>query len=326
MAFMGYGVWSLVAQQLSGSFVGGIVLWQASDWRPQWKFSRKHFHDLFAFGINLVGINILNFFVTRGDNLLIGYFLGSTALGYYDLAYRLLLVVTSLFVGVISSIAMPIFSSIQDDLPRLRKVLYEFVELTNTIAFPVFLGMSVLAPELIVVVFGEQWKPSIPVMQILSLAGLLYGGFYFNAPLMMAMGKPNWKFYLDIYRTIIYVSAFLVGVKFGIIGVSIAFVASAYLGSSWVTIIIIQKLIKINILTYLSSFFHPLVNSIIMIVLIILVRYIIMIYQSSINPFLLCLYIVIGVLTYCVSLYNISNKLFSKFDKIRQQFLLKILS
>jgi PST family polysaccharide transporter len=324
MAFMGHGVWSLVAQQLSGGVVGGVVLWKASDWRPKLRFSRKHFHDLFAFGINLVGINILNFFVTRGDNLLIGYFLGSTALGYYDLAYRLLLVVTGLFVGVISSIAMPIFSSIQDDLPRLRKVLYEFVELTNTIAFPVFLGMSVLAPELVVVVFGEQWKASIPVMQILSLAGMLYGGFYFNAPLMMAMGKPNWKFYLDIYRTIVYVSAFFIGVNWGIVGVSIAFVASAYLGSSWVTIILIQKLIKINILTYLSKFLYPLVNSSIMILSIIVVRHVLIIYQANQNAFVLSICIVIGVVSYCISLYAISNKLFLKLNKMTKQYLSKI--
>jgi PST family polysaccharide transporter len=91
---------------------------------------------------------------------------------------------------------------------RLRKVLYEFVELTNTLAFPVFWGMSVLAPELIMVIFGEQWKASIPVMQVINMIGILYAGFFYNAPLIMAVGKPQWKLGLDLFRTVFYVTAF----------------------------------------------------------------------------------------------------------------------
>ena len=315
MAFMGFGVWSLVGQQLSGGIVSSFALWIASDWRPRFRFSRKHLDDLFAFGINIVGINILAFLVTRGDNLLIGYFLGATALGYYDLAYRLLFVVTSLFVGIISSTAMPIFSSIQDDLPRLRNVLYEFVELTNTIAFPIFLGMSVLAPGLVVVIFGEQWKASIPVMQILNIAGLLYGGFYFNAPLIMAMGKPDWKLKLDIYRTFIYCLAFLIGINWGIIGVSLAFVLSAYLGSSWLTVLLVQKLIKINILTYLSKFFSPFVNSLVMVLSILSTQYLLFRNISPSSTSLLLLSSLAAV-TYIICLYLLSNSSFMKILQI----------
>jgi PST family polysaccharide transporter len=311
MAFTGFGVWSLVGQQLSGGIISAFVLWIASDWRPHFRLSWRHFHDLFSFGINIVGINILNFFVTKGDNLLIGYFLGATALGYYDLAYKLLLTVSSLFMGIISSTAMPIFSSIQDDLPRLRKVLYEFVELTNIVAFPIFLGMSVLAPELVIVVFGEQWKASIPIMQILSIAGLLYGGFYFNSPLIMAMGKPDWKLKLDIYRTFVYCLAFLIGVNWGIIGVSLAFVFSAYLGSSWVTVLLIRKLTKISISTYISKFSTPFVNSLIMSLTILTTQYILF---NSTSPSSLSLLILVslGVVVYIACLYFLSNSSFMK--------------
>ncbi|MFM6081168.1 MAG: lipopolysaccharide biosynthesis protein, partial [Dolichospermum sp.] len=117
MALMGFGVWSLVCQQLANGIIQVLVLWTSSDWRPRLSFSPKHFRDLFSFGMNVLGINILNFVVTNGDNLLIGYFLGPVPLGYYNLAYRLLTTVAQLFIGVASSTAMPIFSSIQDDLP-----------------------------------------------------------------------------------------------------------------------------------------------------------------------------------------------------------------
>ena len=315
MAFMGYGVWSLVAQRLSAGVVEGIVLWQASDWRPQWKFSRKHFHDLFAFGINMVGINILNFFVTSGDNLLIGYFLGSTALGYYDLAYRLLLVVTSLFVGVISSIAMPIFSSIQDDLPRLRKVLYEFVELTNTIAFPIFLGMSVLAPELIVVVFGEQWEPSIPVMQILNLLGILWSGFYYNTPLITAIGKPQLNLSLNLFKTVVYFSVFCLVVRWGIVAVALGYVIASY-SISLITVWFIKKNIGINVVTYLSKYLTPLIGALSMIFFIILVRNLLTQTLSLSHSTYLISGIVTGLITYPISIWIIKPKLMKKIIEV----------
>ncbi|MEA5529739.1 lipopolysaccharide biosynthesis protein [Dolichospermum sp. UHCC 0684] len=323
MALMGCGVWSLVGQQLTNGLIQAIVIWWASDWRPKLSFSERHFRDLFSFGINIIGINILGFLVTRSDNILIGYFLGPVALGYYDLAYRLFMVVTGLFVGVITSTAMPIFSSIQEDLPRLRNTLYNLVELSNTIAFPVFLGMSALAPELIVVIFGKHWEASIPVFQILNIAGLLYGGFYFNAPLMMAMAKPDWKLKLDIYRTFIYFLAFLIGINWGIIGVSLGFVLSAYLGSSWVTVLLVQKLIKINILTYLSKFFTPLINSLIMFLIILTAKYLLF---NNISPNKTSLLILssLGAVTYIICLYLLSNSYFMKIFQFAKNIIYNI--
>jgi PST family polysaccharide transporter len=311
MAFMEFGVWSLVAQQLSGGIVSAFMLWIASDWRPRFRFSRKHLDDLFAFGINIVGINILGFFVTKGDNLLIGYFLGATALGYYDLAYRLLLVVTSLFVGIITSTAMPIFSSIQDDLPRLRKVLYEFVELTNTLAFPIFLGMSVLAPELVIVIFGEQWKASIPVMQILNIIGILYAGFYFNAPLIMAVGKPEWKLRLDIFRTVFYVTAFFIAVRWGIVAVAASYVISAYI-IAFATIWVVKKLININVKIYVGKYITPLIASLMMIFAIGFTKYTLT-HNSTLSYTLLLTYgILVGLITYPLSIWIIKPELIKK--------------
>ena len=90
VAFLGYGVWSLVAQQLVNRIINVIVLWKASPWRPGFNISIKHFRDLSSFGINVMGVNILRFFNQRSDDFLIGFFLGTTALGYYTVAYRLL--------------------------------------------------------------------------------------------------------------------------------------------------------------------------------------------------------------------------------------------
>src|SRR3990172_5899036 len=110
LAYLGYGVWSLVAQSLVSGGIGVIVLWSVSRWRPGFRYSRKHFKDLFLFGINIIVIDFLNFLNRHTDDLLIGYFLGPTMLGYYTVAYRLLRMMTELLTSVINAVALPTFS------------------------------------------------------------------------------------------------------------------------------------------------------------------------------------------------------------------------
>ncbi|HEX7022670.1 MAG TPA: lipopolysaccharide biosynthesis protein, partial [Trueperaceae bacterium] len=193
MAVMGFGVWSLVGQQLCGALVEAGVLWWASDWAPGWGLGREYFKDLFSFGINITGTNLLNFANRRSDDLLIGYFLGPVALGYYTVAYRLLLILTDLLANTINQVALPAFARLQKEPKRLLDAFYKATNLASLVAFPCFVGLAVLAPELTRGVFGEKWLPSVPVMQVLALIGILHSVFNLNAPLMVAVGKPSWR-------------------------------------------------------------------------------------------------------------------------------------
>ncbi|HEY9661499.1 MAG TPA: lipopolysaccharide biosynthesis protein, partial [Allocoleopsis sp.] len=148
MAISGYGVWSLVAYQLVNASVRVLVLWWSSDWRPGFKVSLLHFKQLFSFGINIVGNNCLSFLDRRSDDFLIGFFLGSVALGYYSIAYKVLLTTTELLMGFVNKVAMPVFSRLQDNPERLRQAFYRSTQLTSLIAFPCFIGIALSAPEI----------------------------------------------------------------------------------------------------------------------------------------------------------------------------------
>jgi O-antigen/teichoic acid export membrane protein len=309
MAFMGFGVWSLVGQQLVDSLVQVIVLWLASDWRPRINFSAKHFKDLFSFGINVVGINILNFLNTRSDDLLIGYFLGPVALGYYSIAYRLLQIVTQLLIGVINGLAMPVFSRLQGEPEQLRKAFYSAIQLSSLVAFPAFLGLSVLAPELLVVLFGKQWAPSIPVMQILSLVGLLYAGFYFNGPVIMAVGKPTWNLGLTLLQAVCNVVAFAIAVRWGIVAVAAAYAIRSYLMAP-ITIWVVHHLVRIEIATYLRQYAAPLVGGLIMVIAILGTKHFLIDIVNSHT--LLGISVVLGFLLYPATISLIAPKLFGR--------------
>lgn len=309
MALLGFGVWSLVGQQIANGLAGVVVLWSTTDWRPGFKFSKKHFRELFSFGINVVGIKALNFLNRRSDDLLIGYFLGSVALGYYTVAYRILLMVNQLMVGTIQKTAMPVFSRLQSEPERLRQAFYTAIALTTLLAFPVFLGLSALAPELVVVMFGEEWKASIPVMQILNLIGLLYAGFNYNNPLIMALGKPGLGLGLSSVQAIGNVIGFAIAVRWGIVAVAAAYVIRAYLTAP-VTLWIVNKLIPINFRTYLSQYTAPLIASLVMIASIFGTKYFLS--QIVNKHILLAICIPLGAIVYVITIQLIAPKLFQR--------------
>ncbi|MEO1521938.1 MAG: MOP flippase family protein [Cyanobacteria bacterium J06633_2] len=258
MALSGFGVWSLVGYQLANSIIEVPILWAVTDWRPTFRCSGKHFKEMFNFGIHVIGMNGLVFLNNYSDNLLIGYYLGSEALGYYTVAYRVLTVLTTLLAKTTNQVAFPTFSKLQNEPERLERAFYKATHLTSLLSFPAFLGIAALAPELVPTMFGEQWAPTIPVMQVLTLIGILRTVFQFNGPIMMAMGRPDWRFKINIMNTVLNVACFFTVVRLGggILAVSIAFVVRSYLFTP-VGLWLIAKLIKMNLITYLGQFRTP---------------------------------------------------------------------
>lgn len=268
MAFSGYGVWSLVAMTLTQHGVSTLLLWILSDWRPSLTFSRQHYVELMSFGINVLGSRFLSYFNRRSDNLIIGFYLGSTLLGYYTVAYRLLPMTILLVVGITSSIAFPVFSRIQDDPERLRHAFYKATRLTALVAFPACLGLSVLAPELVVALFGEQWEPSGPVLRVLALIGIVHSLQLFQGSLVRALGKPQWQFWTMLASAVLNVIGFLIAVRWGITAVAVAYVIRGYLLSP-LLLLLVRRLIDLDLKKYVAQLIPSLISALLMCLVII---------------------------------------------------------
>ncbi|UCG17703.1 MAG: lipopolysaccharide biosynthesis protein [Phycisphaerales bacterium] len=306
MAVGGLGVWSLVGQNLAGGLVGVAALWQASEWRPGFNVSAKHARDLFSFGINMLGIQILRFVNRRADTMLIGYFLGPVALGYYTVAYGLLLRMTQMLMQTVSSVSLPTFSRLQHDPGQMRHAFFTAIRMTSLLAFPAFIGVATLAPELVPGLFGSKWTPSIPVMQILALIGILQSVQYFNGSVILAMGKPSWLLALRALSTVVHVTAFAVAVRWGIVAVAGAFVMSGYILSplpAWM----VHKLIGVKLTRCFWECAAPLAASLTMMVCILISRALL---DESMNLYaVLSFYIISGALVYVSAILVIAPNL-----------------
>ncbi len=309
MAFLNFGVWSLVGQQLSSSLVQVLVLWRLSDWRPGFKFSATHGKELFNFGINISAFNLINFFNRRADDLLIGYFLGLVALGYYSIAYKLLLVMLNVLISTTTKVALPIFSRLQGEPERLISAFYSATQFTSLIVFPVFLCVPILASEFIKVFFGEQWIQSIPVLQVLSLFGPVHLIFFYNNSVILALGKPSWRLWIQVINTVTNVVGFALVVKFGIVAVASAYVVRGYLVLP-ISLFAINKLVKINLITYLRLYIVPLVASGVMVATILATKYL---FGTYLEPWMLLgISLLLGISIYVFTISVISPKLFRR--------------
>ncbi len=316
MAFLGFGVWSLVAQTLVTNIIGTLFLWRISGWQPGIEFSIPHLKDLFAFGINVVGINILVFLLRRIDDFLIGYFLGTTALGYYAIAYKLYLTIMQLFLEGGQKVSLPTFSKLQEDRAGLQRTFYSATSITCLVSFPAFLGLAAIAPEIILVLYGEQWGPSVPVMQVLALNGLLVASMTFTGAVIKSLGKPFWSLVLLFTNMVIKALGILFVIQIlqaDLTLIAVTFVVTNYMllpARLWT----IKHLAGISGIKLAKELLVPSISSIIMVLCVMGTKAVLG--NLSATPWFLALYVFVGVFTYGFSAWLISPNLFRKLFSI----------
>jgi len=272
MACLGFGVWSLVGQMLANSIIAVIVTWSVTEWRPRWRLSWYRLRRLRGFAMHVTASAFLDYFNRRADDFLIGFYLGPVVLGYYSVAYKVLLTLTRLLTSPLNSVALAAFSRLQADRDAFRQVFFRCARGAAYSAFPVFLGVLAVAPEFVNVCFGRQWSASIPVLRILCLIGLLHSVAFLHGTALRALGRANWQMWFTLGGALTNVAGFLFAVRYGISAVAAAYVLSGY---AWlaVDLALLRSALGISIAPYLRRLALPAAASVAMAVAVLLTRH-----------------------------------------------------
>ncbi len=254
-ALSGWGVWSLVVKSLTSSFVGTLILWGLSNWRPGLKISKDYFMDLFGFSINMFAANIVNFFGSKSDSFFIGYFLGSVNLGYYTIAQRLILLLTEFLGGAVNKVAWPIFARLQDNPEKIRSGFYSASQILALIVMPIFLGIFAVAEDLVPLMFGSQWDKSIPILKILVFVGIINSMNKMYDSIIVSMGRSGIWLSLRTAISISNMFSFFIALRWGLTGVALAYVIVAYL---YLPVYLYTLNVLVNIKT--SKYFRVLIT------------------------------------------------------------------
>jgi O-antigen/teichoic acid export membrane protein len=224
-AIRGGGVWSLVFGTLTNTAVTTAALWMYCRWRFLWVMRWAEVRCIASYTLNLSGFNILNYFSRNADNLIVGRFLGSVPLGYYQMAYTLMTYPLSNFTSVICQVLFPAMSQVQGDNARFRRAYVRTCMLISLVTFPLMLGLTVTAGPIIVVVLGKRWLPVAGLLTVFGPLGLIQSisttvGLIYNAK-----GRADWMFRWAAVSTLFFVGSFFAGLPWGIMGVAIAYAA-----------------------------------------------------------------------------------------------------
>jgi O-antigen/teichoic acid export membrane protein len=263
LAFAGMGVWALVAQQLVNQAVALVVLWSVAQWRPRFAFSWIHFRHLFGFGFNVLAANVVRAIGFQADRLVLGYFLGTTELGYYSVAQRLLAIVTDFVAGSAERIVVPLFARIQGDRERVNRGLMTAQRVLTLTTMPAFIGLAVSAPVLMPVVLGSQWQASILPAQILAFASLGFCLSFFFGHVLTALGRPGLRLGIVLAQALGQVAFSVIGVQFGLAGLCLGVVANQVL-FYLVELLFLQRNAGFSLTTYLGEGLLPLAASLLM--------------------------------------------------------------
>jgi O-antigen/teichoic acid export membrane protein len=201
LALSGAGVYSLVLGQVFLHSVKSILLLVVGlkkKWFPQLRLRISEVTFYLKFGIYRVLAMSANQFHSRADQLFVGAILGSTSLGFYNVAFRIIYLPIQKVSPILTQVAFPFFSKIQDDTPRLKRVFLKYTNLIVSINSPVLMGIGALAPILVPLFLGDKWSPSVPIAQALTFYILIRSFFNASGSLLIAKGKAHWEFYWNI--------------------------------------------------------------------------------------------------------------------------------
>lgn len=228
-ALSGLGVWSLVFANLANSFTATLLYWVACPWRPTREFDAGEVKSILGFSLHLSGFGVVNYFSRNADNITVGKVLGQAQLGNYQMAYNLMLQPIQNISSVMAQVTLPAFAKIQNDNERFCQAYVRSCMMIALITFPVMAGLGIVADPLIHAVLGSKWLGAIIIFQVLAPVGLVQSIQTTVGQIYVAKAKTDWMFRWGLASSVLWVTGFLIGVRYGTVGVASAY-AIVYLG------------------------------------------------------------------------------------------------
>lgn len=199
-AYLGFGIWSLVAQQLSNAFLICVIMWFTVKWRPSLSFSFERWKGLFSFGWKLLCSALLDTFYRNIRDLVIGKLFTPADLGFYNRGDQFPKIIIANINSSIQSVLLPSLSTVQDDRVRLKSLARRSIKTSSFLILPMMTGLAAIAKPLTLVVLGEKWLPAVPFIQICCFSYAFWPIHTTNLSAINAVGRSDVFLKLEIIK------------------------------------------------------------------------------------------------------------------------------
>lgn len=220
MAYMGFGIWALVGQQIAYRLIGTLILMVLVDWKPSLNFSFKRFKRLYSFGWKLLVSSLINTLYHNLRTLIIGKLYAPAMLGFYDRGTSFPGFIITNINGSIQAVLFPALASCQEDRKRVRSMMRRSVVTSSFILFPMMAGLAVLAEPMILVLLTDKWLPAVPFLQMACISYSLWPVHTANLQAINALGRSDIFLHLEIIKMILGLAVLGISIPFGIYAIA----------------------------------------------------------------------------------------------------------
>jgi O-antigen/teichoic acid export membrane protein len=304
LALSGFGVWSLVYGRLIFEVMSVLSIWPVVSWRPSYTFDRKTAIELLNYGKQVVGANILIFFISIIDVTFIGRILGADQLGYYSIAFGIATLLTSQVSGLMGTVMFPVYAKINDEKIKLKKAYLNTLKYVSFISIPATVGIFAVSLDFVTVVYGTKWLPAVAALQVLCFYGLNRSLLGTTEQLYLAAGKPEIRTKLNLLQ-LVFMGALMypLTIRYGIAGTAFAALIPSTL-NIFLTFREAGKIIEEDFFYIAKTFIPGIVGSFVMVAVIYAWSYM----AVSFSPFVrLAFSIIFGLVIY-VGFFWITKK------------------
>lgn len=217
MAYNGYGVWSLVFQQVSSVVMRMLLLWLLSKWKPILSWSKSSFRYLWNFGSKIVVVGLIDTIYNNAYTFIIGKLYTAKDLGNYTRAQQFVELPINNVNSVMQRVTLPVLSEIQDENERLNAVYVKLLRCVSMVMFPLMIGLASVAEPLVRILLGDQWMGCVLMFQILCFAKIWTPLNAVNVNLLQLKGRSDLFLKAEIIKKIVLTVIITATFSFGII-------------------------------------------------------------------------------------------------------------
>lgn len=236
IANAGFGVWALVAQQLSNTMIDTLILWITVKWRPKKQFSWNRLKILLTFGWKLLVSSLLDTAYSNIRNLIIGKMYSSTDLAFYNQGDKFPKVIVTNINTSIDSVLLPTMSNVQDDRERVKQMTRRAIKTSTYVMAPLMMGMVFCAEPIVRIILTDKWIPCIPFLRIFCITYMFWPVHTANLNAINAMGRSDWFLWLEIVKKIMGMAILFSTMWFGVMAMAYSLLLSNVLSqiiNSW---------------------------------------------------------------------------------------------
>ena len=263
MAKNGFGVWTLVYQQIIYGIVSTIILWYYSKWHPKWVYSWKSFKEMFSFGINLLISGLIDTIYNNLYTIIIGKIFNATSLGYYSRADHYAQLPATNFNSIFLRVTYPVLCKMQDDNDKLRENYRKLLRMSAFIIFPIMCGLAGAAYPSVVMIIGKKWEYAAVLLVPICLAKMWHPIHAINLNLLKVKGRTDFFLKLEIIKKIIGVTILVISIPFGLLFMCYSLIVSSIISLS-INTYYSGKLINLGFWKQMKDISHILVTSLCM--------------------------------------------------------------